>query len=77
MDNVFGNYGSISSSYEKLTENNLIDLDTYAERLSVVYDISIKKPGSDKMITKSVSSEVLIPVSQKKNKTIDEIDTDD
>lgn len=74
---AFGNYGSISSSYEKLTENNLIDLDTYAERLSVVYDISIKKPGSDKMITKSVSSEVLIPVSQKKNKTVDEIDTDD
>lgn len=61
---AFGDYGSISSSYERLTEENIIRVGTYAEQLSVVYDISIKKPGSDKLYTKSVSDKILIPVSQ-------------
>lgn len=61
---AFGDYGSISSSYERLTEENIINVGTYAEQLSVVYDISIKTPDSDKLYTKSVSDRILIPVSQ-------------
>lgn len=61
---AFGDYGNVSSSYQRLTEKNILLLDTYAEQLSVVYDISIKAPGSDKLYTKSVSDKILIPVSQ-------------
>lgn len=65
---AFGSYGSLSSSYERLTENNIIQVGTYGEKISVVYDISIKKPGSDKYYTKSVMSTLCVPVSQKLNK---------
>lgn len=65
---AFGSYGSLSSSYERLTENNIIQVGTYGEKISVVYDISIKKPGSDKYYTKSVMSTLGVPVSQKLNK---------
>lgn len=68
MDDAFGSYGSLSSSYERLTENNIIQVGTYGEKISVVYDISIKKPGSDKYYTKSVMSTLCVPVSQKLNK---------
>lgn len=68
MDDAFGSYGSLSSSYERLTENNIIQVGTYGEKISVVYDISIKKPGSDKYYTKSVMSTLGVPVSQKLNK---------
>ena len=64
---AFGNYGSMSpllSLYKQLTEENIIKVGTYAEQLSVVYDISIKTPDSDKLYTKSVSDRILIPVSQ-------------
>lgn len=61
---AFGTYGSVSSSYERLTEENIIKVGTYAEKIQIVYDISIKKPDSDKYYTKSVLSELLIPVSQ-------------
>jgi hypothetical protein len=61
---AFGDYGSLSSSYERLTENNILKVGTYAEKLIVVYDLSIKKPGADKLYTKSVISEILIPISQ-------------
>lgn len=64
---VTGTYGTINASYSRLTETNLIANGTYAEKLAVVYDLSIKKPGSDKLYTKSVLSEVLIPVSQTVN----------
>lgn len=60
----FGTYGTVSSSYERLTENNIIKVGTYAEKLSIVYDLSIKTPDSDKMYTKSVLSEVLIPLQK-------------
>lgn len=65
---AFGQYGSLSSSYERLTENNIIQVGTYGEKISIVYDISIKKPGSDKYYTKSVMSTLGVPVSQKLNK---------
>lgn len=52
------------SLYKQLTEENIIKVGTYAEQLSVVYDISIKTPDSDKLYTKSVSDRILIPVSQ-------------
>lgn len=52
----------------RLTENNIIQVGTYGEKISVVYDISIKKPGSDKYYTKSVMSTLGVPVSQKLNK---------
>ena len=65
---AFGNYGSmsslLSSLYKQLTEENIIKVGTYAEQLSVVYDILIKTPDSDKLYTKSVSDRILIPVSQ-------------
>ena len=60
---AFGDYGMISSSYQRLTERNIVRAGTYAERLSVVYDVSIKKPGSDKYYTKSVKSMLAIPIS--------------
>ena len=53
----------MSSNYRKLTEGNIQKNGTYAEKLIVVYDLSIKKPGTDKMYTKSVISEMLIPIS--------------
>ena len=61
---AFGNYGSMRSSYERLTESNIIQTGTYAEKLNVIYDLSIKKPGSDKYYTKSVKNTIAIPVSQ-------------
>ena len=61
---AFGDFGVVDSSYERLTEKNILRLGTYAEKLAVVYDISIKKPGNDKLYTKSVSSEILIPLSE-------------
>lgn len=57
-------YGSEYTSYDRLTESNLIKTGTYAEKLSVVYDISIKTPDSDKYYVKSVKSTIAIPVSQ-------------
>lgn len=62
---AFSDFGVVDSSYERLTEKNILRLGTYAEKLAVVYDISIKKPGNDKLYTKSVSSEILIPLSEK------------
>lgn len=57
-------YGSEYTSYDRLTESNLIKTGTYAEKLSVVYDISIKTSDSDKYYVKSVKSTIAIPVSQ-------------
>lgn len=61
---AFSDFGVVDSSYQRLTEKNILNLGTYAEKLAVVYDISIKKPGNDKLYTKSVSSEILIPLSE-------------
>ena len=62
---AFSDFGVVDSTYKRLTEKNILNLGTYAEKLAVVYDISIKKPGNDKLYTKSVSSEILIPLSEK------------
>ena len=62
--NSYGDYGSVHSEYQRLTESNIIKSGTYAEKLNVVYDLSIKKPGSDKYYTKSVKSAISIPISQ-------------
>ena len=61
---AFSDFGVVDSTYKRLTEKNILNLGTYAEKLAVVYDISIKKPGNDKLYTKSVSSEILIPLSE-------------
>lgn len=53
----------IDSDYERLTEHNIINSGTYAERLSVVYDLAIKAPGDTKYHSVSVSDNILIPVS--------------
>ena len=70
--NSYGEFGSINSSYQRLTESNIIQSGTYAEKLSIVYDLSIKKPNSDKYYTKSVKSAISIPI----NKTIKYKDID-
>lgn len=69
-----GEYGNVSSSYERLTEGNLIGVGTYAEKLQVVYDLSIKTPEDEHSHTISVISEVLIPISQDANKNVKEVD---
>lgn len=61
---AFGDFGTLSSTYKRLTELNIIKVGTYAERLSVVYDLAIKSPGDKKYHSTSVKSEILIPVSQ-------------
>lgn len=58
-----GNYGYVSSSYQKLSENNLIEVGTYAEKIQIVYDLSIKAPEETQYHTVSVLSEILIPIS--------------
>ena len=60
---AFGGSGTIDSDYERLTEHNIINSGTYAERLSVVYDLAIKAPGDTKYHSVSVSDNILIPVS--------------
>lgn len=59
---AFGNYGSLNSSYQRLTEDNIRAVGTYAEKLVVVYDLSIQAPGVDYVYTKSVISRVKIPL---------------
>ncbi len=56
--------GTGGSNYIRLTEKDLIDSDVYAEKLSVVYDVAIKKPNANRRYVKSVKSEILIPVSK-------------
>lgn len=59
---AFGSYGSLNSSYQRLTEDNIRAVGTYAEKLVVVYDLSIQAPGFDHVYTKSVISKVKIPL---------------
>ena len=60
----FGDYGSMSSDYKKLTEKNILKVGTYAEKLTVVYDLSIKTPNNERAYTKSVISNILIPLPE-------------
>lgn len=60
---AFGSYGSVSSSYERLTEGNIREVGTYAEKLSVVYDIVITTPECEEGYVKSVYSQILIPLT--------------
>lgn len=60
---AFSSYGSLSSSYERLTEYNIRKVGTYAEKLSVVYDIVIITPDCKEGYVKSVYSQVLIPLT--------------
>lgn len=55
-------YGSVSSSYQRMTEGNLRKAGCYAEKLMVVYDIIITPPGMDEGYVRSVYSELLIPL---------------
>lgn len=65
----FGNYGSMSSDYKKLTEKNILKVGTYAEKLTVVYDLSIKTPNNERAYTKSVISNILIPLPEASTQT--------
>lgn len=68
---LWGYYYGTSSDYLCLTEGELLKAGVYAEKLTVVYDVAIKKPGADKKYVKSVISEILIPVSTDiKTKTV-------
>ena len=68
---LWGYYYGTSSDYLRLTEGELLKAGVYAEKLAVVYDVAIKKPGFDKKYVKSVISEILIPVSTDiKTKTV-------
>lgn len=71
--NAFGNYGQISTTYEKLTENNIVEVGTYAEKLQVVYDLSIKAPGEEHFHNVSVLSEIMIPVNQDTSQNTKEV----
>ena len=57
-----GGYGSVSSSYQRMTEGNLRKAGCYAEKLMVVYDIIITPPGMEEGYVKSVYSELMIPL---------------
>lgn len=57
-----GMYGSVTTSYERLTESNIRKAGTYAEKLMVVYDLIISTPEFPEGYVKSVYSEVLIPL---------------
>lgn len=58
---TFGDFGYVSSSYERLTERNIRNMDCYAEKLMVVYDIVITRPDGTEYV-RSAYSEVLIPL---------------
>lgn len=60
---AFGEYGHVSSSYERLTEGNIRKNGTYAEKLTVIYDIIIVTPECPEGYVRSVQSEVLIPLT--------------
>lgn len=53
----------MSSSYERLTEYNIRKVGTYAEKLVIVYDVVISTPDCEEGYVKSVSSELLIPLT--------------
>ena len=59
-----GGVDTISGMKYRLSEDNIIDKGTYAEKLQVVYDLAILSPTKNKFIHTSVLSEVLFPVSQ-------------
>lgn len=58
-----GDFGSVSSSYKRLTELNIREAGCYAEMLAVVYDIVIITPECEEGYVKSVYSKVLIPLT--------------
>lgn len=60
---AYGSYGSLSSSYERLTEGNIRKVGTYAEKLIVIYDIVISTPECEEGYVRSVRSEILIPLT--------------
>ena len=64
---AFGEYGNVSSKYKRLTENNIRQAGTYAEKLAVVYDIIISTPECEEGYTRSAYSEVIIPLSSNIN----------
>ena len=61
---AFSDYGMMQSTYERLTENNIIKLGTYGEKLQIVYDLAIKAPDEADYHFVSVLSEMVIPISQ-------------
>ena len=66
---LFNGYGSYSTSYERLTEQNLRELGTYAEKLAIVYDIIVIPPDMEEGYVRSVYSEILIPLGEIKTVT--------
>lgn len=57
-----GGYGSVSSSYNRMTEGNIRKAGAYGEKLMVVYDIIITPPDATEGYVRSVYSEILIPL---------------
>lgn len=57
----YGECGSVSSTYKRLTESNIRDEGCYAEKLAVVYDVVFVRPDGTEFV-RSVYSDVLIPL---------------
>lgn len=61
---ICGSYGTTTITEERLTEKNLIVYGkAYAQKMQVVYDISIKGENDNRYRTVSVVSEFLIPLN--------------
>jgi hypothetical protein len=56
-----GDYGEGHTSSYRLTEESLIRQGTYANKLTIVYDLLIKHKGDTQYHTKSIVDEFLIP----------------
>jgi len=57
-----GEYGSGSINSSRLSEETLVRDGTYANKLTVVYDLLIKNKGEDKYHTRCIVDEILIPL---------------
>lgn len=57
-----GSYGSGEITSQRLSEQNLTKHGTYANKLTVVYDVLIKNKGEKYYHVKSFSDEILIPI---------------
>lgn len=61
---IVGSYGSADVTEKRLTEKNLIKQGkAYAQKMSIIYSLGIKKPGNDKYQVVAVESEFLIPLN--------------
>lgn len=71
----FADYGYVSGEQKRVTESLLIEKGVCAQKLHVVFDLNIRKEGSEHFYTTSVESEILIPVSGAYSDTTDGTET--